>query len=80
MLGDDERECKKDKCMERTRVWSKCLQCKTKKPKADYSSWFAQRTTKANVGKSRCNECDQQQKEDAERVARASMSQAMPRR
>ena len=78
--GDEERKCRKYKCMERTRGWWKCVQCKTKKPNTDFSSWLAQRTTKANDGKARCDECDRKQKKDAERVARASMSQAMARR
>ena len=41
---------------------------------------MAQKTAKVNNGKARCDECDQKQKKDAERVARASMSQVMARR
>ena len=80
MLGDEERKCRKDKCMERTRGWWKCVQCKTKKPKTDFSSWLAGRTLKANNGTARCNVCDQEQKGDAERIARASSARTMARR
>ena len=67
--GDEERKCKRDKCMSRVRGMWKCVQCKTVKPKVEFSAWLAPRKSQQRQSTAWCNACMQWQEEDAKAVA-----------